>query len=115
MFIISLAISDHLDNQSFLGVPLKTLCRLGAKDAGSIQEGQVHRLVLPIVLHLGFLHIVNNSVFLLVIGSLFEVIVLPFRFLLIYVVSGIGGNLLSALSSNYLAAGNLLFLIFFRS
>mmetsp|Transcript_2537 Transcript_2537/g.2994 ORF Transcript_2537/g.2994 Transcript_2537/m.2994 type:complete len:243 (-) Transcript_2537:64-792(-) len=105
MFIISLAISDELDNDYFLGVPTHTLCRLGAKDADLIQNGEVHRFILPVILHLGFVHLVQNSVFLLIIGSMFEVIVQPLRFIAVYLVAGIGGNLLSSLASDSLAAG----------
>ena len=104
-----MVLTDGFDNQVFLGIKIETLCKLGAKDAELMQQGEVHRFILPIILHLGFLHIVNNSVFLLVIGSIFEVIVQPVRFLAIYIVSGIGGNLLSALISNSLSAGKLLF------
>lgn len=72
-----------------------------------MHNGQVHRFVLPIILHVGFLHIVNNTVFLLIIGSFFEVLVEPLRFAIIYLVSGIGGVLLSALVNDQLAVGKL--------
>ncbi len=107
MFIVSLAIAGELNDDMFLGVPTRTLCQLGAKDADLIQSGQIHRFVLPIILHLGFLHIVNNTVFLLVIGSIYEVLIGPLRFLGVYIIAGIGGNLLSALANDSIAAGKL--------
>mmetsp|Transcript_3846 Transcript_3846/g.3594 ORF Transcript_3846/g.3594 Transcript_3846/m.3594 type:complete len:140 (+) Transcript_3846:277-696(+) len=105
MFIISIIMTDGFTDDAFLGIKAKTLCKLGAKDVDLIQQGQIHRFVLPIILHVGFLHIVNNSVFLLVIGSIYEVLIGPLRFLAVYIVAGIGGNLLSALSNDTISAG----------
>lgn len=105
MFIISTIMTDGFTEDAFLGIRPQTLCKLGAKDVELIQQGQVHRFVLPIILHVGFLHIVNNSVFLLVIGSIYEVLIGPLRFLSVYIVAGIGGNLLSALSDDTISAG----------
>ena len=57
------------------------------------------------VLHGGFLHILQNVVFQLIIGSFFELIVGPLRFLAIYIVSGIGGVLMSALIDDNISVG----------
>mmetsp|Transcript_29455 Transcript_29455/g.33738 ORF Transcript_29455/g.33738 Transcript_29455/m.33738 type:complete len:93 (+) Transcript_29455:430-708(+) len=57
------------------------------------------------VLHVGFLHILQNCVFQLIIGSMFEIIVGPLRFLAIYIVSGIGGILMSALIDDKISVG----------
>ena len=57
------------------------------------------------VLHGGFLHILQNVVFQLIIGSFFELIVGPLRFLAIYIVSGIGGVLMSALINDEISVG----------
>ena len=112
MFIISVVMTDGFTDDAFLGIRARTLCKLGAKDVYLIQRGQVHRFVLPIILHVGFLHIVNNSVFLLVIGSIYEVLIGPLRFLSVYIVSGIGGNLLSSLANDNISAGKSLFFIY---
>ena len=57
------------------------------------------------VLHGGFLHILQNVVFQLIIGSFFELIVGPLRFLTIYIISGIGGVLMSALINDEISVG----------
>jgi len=105
MFIISLAKSNGLNNNYFLGIQVDTLCSLGAKDSYKLYNGQVFRFLTPMVLHVGFLHILQNSIFQLIIGSFFEIIVGPLRFLGIYVVSGIGGILMTALINDKISVG----------
>ena len=105
MFIISLAKSKGLNNDYFLGIQVDTLCSLGAKDSYKLYNGQIFRFLTPMVLHVGFLHILQNSIFQLIIGSFFEIIVGPLRFLGIYVVSGIGGILMTALINDKISVG----------
>lgn len=105
MFIVSLALTDGLDNDYFLGIQFRTLCRLGAKDAFLLRHGQIHRWITPAVLHAGFMHILQNNIFLLIIGSLFEIMVQPLRFFIIYVLSAVGGILMSALVDDKVSVG----------
>jgi len=105
MFLVSMAMTDGFDDGSFLGIEVKTLCKLGAKDSAFLHSGQIWRFISPVVLHAGFMHIVQNNVFLLIIGSLFEIIVGPIRFLLIYVFAGVGGVLMSALIDDKISVG----------
>lgn len=105
MFIISIADSDELNDDYFLGINVKTLCKLGAKDSRYLHQGQIYRWVTPMVLHTGFLHILQNMVFQMIIGSLFEIIVGPLKFFGVYIVSGIGGVLMSALINDNISVG----------
>jgi rhomboid protease GluP len=57
------------------------------------------------VLHGSFLHILQNVVFQMIIGSFFEIIVGPVRFLAVYILSGIGGVLMSALINDKISVG----------
>lgn len=74
--------------------------QLGANSAPLIRQGQVYRLLAPIFLHVNFLHFFGNmlAIFLFVtrIEHSFGVI----RTILIYLLSGIGGNIFSALNDS---------------
>lgn len=105
MYIISLAMTNGLNDDSFLGIQIETLCKLGAKDSDLLHRGQIYRFIAPVVLHTGFLHIVSNSVFLLIFGSILEICTGPLRFFIIYIISGIGGVLMSALIDDKVSVG----------
>ena len=47
-------------------------------------------------LHFGFQHLMNNMVILVLVGWNLELEIGKIRFLLIYILSGLGGNILSA-------------------
>ena len=51
------------------------------------------------------MHILQNVVFQLIIGTFFEVIVGPIRFFAIYVLSGVGGILMGALINDQISVG----------
>lgn len=59
-------------------------------------EGEYYRLFSSMFMHFGFEHLVNNMVMLLVIGFTLEREIGTIKFLIIYLLSGLGGNLLSA-------------------
>lgn len=105
MFIIELATTDGLDDREFLGIKTLTLCRLGAKDSYLLKDGQIHRWILPTVLHTGFLHILYNCVFQLLLGTLMEALIGPVKVFFLYIAAGIGGNLMSALANDSISAG----------
>ena len=105
MFIASLAKSNGLSNDDFLGIKTQTLWDLGAKDSYKLHSGQVQRWILPMVLHGGFLHLLMNCVIQLIIGSLFEVILGPLRVMIIYILSGLGGILMGALINDNVSVG----------
>lgn len=58
--------------------------------------GEYYRLFSSMFMHFGFDHLVNNMVMLLVIGFTLEREIGTIKFLIIYLLSGLGGNLLSA-------------------
>lgn len=60
-----------------------------------MEQGEYYRLFTSIFLHFGFSHLLNNMVTLVIMGRYLEPLVGKVRFLLIYLLSGLGGNLLS--------------------
>lgn len=68
----------------------------GAMYAPSVfVHGEYYRLFTSIFLHFGFTHLMNNMVSLIILGNYLEPAVGKVRFAIIYIVSGLGGNLLS--------------------
>lgn len=59
------------------------------------QNGEYWRLITAVFLHFGMRHLVNNMFMLGYMGSWLEKAMGHVRFLILYLVSGIGGNLLS--------------------
>ncbi|UQS82562.1 rhomboid family intramembrane serine protease [Bombilactobacillus folatiphilus] len=84
-----------------------TLIDAGAKVNQLVQMGQWWRLLTPIFVHIGWSHLLINSLTLYFVGILLERVYGAWRFLLIYLLSGLGGNLMSfAFGSNFsVAAG----------
>jgi len=68
---------------------------IGGKINPLIMQGQVWRLITPIFLHGSILHISFNMYALYVIGSRLEKYYGHIRFLLLYLLSGFAGNVLS--------------------
>ena len=62
-----------------------------------IQNGEVYRLFTSMFLHFGIEHLVNNMMVLFVLGSRLERVIGKIRFLLIYLLGGIAGNVVSLL------------------
>jgi membrane associated rhomboid family serine protease len=75
-----------------------TLQYCGGKSTGLIQKGQIWRLITPVFLHGGLLHLVMNTLFTLQLGFTLELRWGIRRFIAVYFVAGLGGNLLSALA-----------------
>ncbi|MFT8491781.1 MAG: rhomboid family intramembrane serine protease [Liquorilactobacillus satsumensis] len=85
---------------------ISILVAFGAKVNSLILAGQWWRLVTPMFLHIGFEHLILNMVTLYFIGSQLELILGHGRFLLVYFISGIMGNIASfAFNPNALSAG----------
>jgi membrane associated rhomboid family serine protease len=70
-----------------------TLISLGANVPALVLAGEVWRLLTPVFLHGGALHLLMNSWALLAVGPLVEELYGPRKFLFFYVVAGIGGSL----------------------
>lgn len=60
-----------------------------------LQQGEIFRMVTSIFLHFGMSHLANNMLVLFVLGGRLERVTGKIKFLLIYFIGGIGGNLLS--------------------
>lgn len=68
-----------------------TLIAFGAKTNGLLRNGEWFRLVTPIFIHAGLLHLLLNSYALWVVGTQVEKLYGSARFLAIYLLSGVGG------------------------
>lgn len=72
-----------------------------------VSAGQWWRLFTAQFLHIGLMHLVSNVVFIYYLGQLLEQLFGHWRFLTLYLLAGIGGNLLSLAcgSDNTISAG----------
>jgi rhomboid protease GluP len=77
------------------GFTIINLVDLGGLVPAYISErDEYYRLILPMFLHGGFFHFFMNSYFLFYIGSFVEKILGSHKYLFIYLLSGIGSNVL---------------------
>ena len=81
------------------------LYRWGAKYGPAIADGEWWRLVLPIFMHIGFFHLLTNSIGLLIFGSMTERAFGSVPYLAIYLAAGVLGNVGSFVLSPALGAG----------
>lgn len=61
-----------------------------------IEKGEYYRIFTSMFLHFGFDHLLNNMVILAAIGWNLEYEIGQLKFMILYLFSGLGGNLLSA-------------------
>jgi membrane associated rhomboid family serine protease len=90
----------------FGGINGDVLWRLGASRALPVNLIQPWRFVMAIFLHGTLMHIAFNMFVLMDIGSQVEEMYGSARFLFIYVVTGIGGFLLSSLAGHFSVGGS---------
>jgi rhomboid protease GluP len=69
--------------------------RFGSKENDLIRAGEIWRFVTPIFLHGSVLHLVMNGVFLYWFGTQIEMLYGARKYLILFIVSGIVGNLFS--------------------
>ena len=81
------------------------LVRFGAKVNPLILRGEYWRLVTPIFIHLSLTHILFNGITLYYVGSMVERTFGHFRLLVLFMVSGITGDVFSFAFSPVLSAG----------
>ena len=84
------------------------LMKMGAMKNDAVVIGnQWWRLFTAQFLHMGIMHLVSNAVMIYYLGMYMETIIGHWRFLIIYLLSGIGGNLLSLAwgNDNAISAG----------
>lgn len=72
------------------------LLRFGALQSSLVKAGEWWRLITPVFVHIGFAHILINSITLYFIGIYIEQLFGHWRMLVIYFLSALTGNLLSA-------------------
>jgi len=98
-FIVELSVGGVDSQNRSIGPPSSTLLLLGAKSSYLIKrEYQLWRLVVPLIMHAGFLHIFMNLFIQVMVCMGYEKNWKWYRVLPIYLVSGIGGNLLSCVA-----------------
>lgn len=82
------------------------LIEFGAEYNPLIKVGQIWRLITPIFIHIGYQHLILNMIVLYFLGSIIEKNYGHFRYLFIFLVSGIVGNLFSFAFENGVSAGS---------
>ncbi|MCA9665807.1 MAG: rhomboid family intramembrane serine protease, partial [Myxococcales bacterium] len=78
------------------GISLPVLIRFGGIVPEALAQGQIWRLVTPVFLHGGLLHVLFNCLWLVSLGPLIEHHYGRGRFIVLYVASGVAGFALSA-------------------
>lgn len=81
------------------------LVRFGAKDSALIWQGQYWRLLAPVFLHAGFVHLAANSYALWQLGRLVELLYGPYRMLAVYLSAGILATTASLIASPAISVG----------
>ncbi|NDE14721.1 rhomboid family intramembrane serine protease [bacterium] len=83
----------------------EVLLEFGAKDPVGLVQGEFWRFLTPVFVHIGMIHFFFNSMGLYYIGYQLERILGTRWFLIVYLGSGIFGNIASAVSSVAMSAG----------
>ncbi len=84
---------------------LSTLIKFGAKYNTAILEGDWWRFITPMFLHIGFLHLLMNTLALYYLGISVERIYGTWRFLILYFAAGITGGVASFAFTTQVSAG----------
>ncbi len=83
----------------------ETLLQFGAKYNPAIMDGEWWRIFTSMFLHIGLIHFLSNMLFLYYFGSLAERIYGSTRFVIIYLLAGIGGGIASFAFVTNISAG----------
>ena len=94
MLIYALMLVQAGDHE-FGGFSTHTLVQAGALYAPLVREGQIWRMLTAMFIHLSPIHILMNMVALFQVGPLLERYFGRARFVLLYVLAGLGGSALS--------------------
>ena len=94
-------------NKKIIEFDPQALADLGGNTLYYIKSGEIWRLITAAFLHTGIIHLIVNMYSLAILGSQVETFIGKFKFLFIYLVSAIAGNLLSVvfLGSNVVSVG----------
>lgn len=93
------------ESDSFVMPTSEVLIKFGAKDPVSLAQGELWRYITPLFVHIGLIHYAFNTWALYVIGYQIEAILRGRVFLLLYLASGVCGNIASAVFSVSTSAG----------
>ena len=107
LFLVSLMATARLQGGFSLlgGIDGHVLLRLGARESHLIFAGQIWRLVVPIFLHGGLLHIAMNSWVLMDLGPQLEEVYGSARYFFLYIATGIFSFIVSTAWSIFLWGG----------
>ena len=83
----------------------EVLLIFGASYGPYLRRGEYWRLIMPMFLHIGWLHLLVNAYALFILGPILERVYGYGRFATLYVATGVGSSLLSMSLSNNIAAG----------
>ena len=86
-------------NGNFLNFSATSLAVLGGNNLLLVQNGEVWRILTGAFLHVGLIHLVVNMYSLAILGTQVETFIGKWKFLFIYIISAISGNLLSLVFS----------------
>lgn len=90
LLMVGVAGGSYLNNILYMN-DVGTLIAFGAKTNQLLREGELFRLITPVFIHGGLLHLASNSYAIWMIGPLVEKLYGPARFFLIYLLAGMGG------------------------
>lgn len=95
MYLITLGYGYYLNKKGFAYGYNTALVMLGANNLALFKAGEYYRILASIFLHGSLWHLIINMYSLWIIGSQVENFVGKYKFLAIYLLSGLMGNLLS--------------------
>ncbi len=84
---------------------VSTLVYFGANYGAAVRNGEYYRLLTSAFVHIGLLHFIMNNYALYIIGAQIESFLGRFKYIVVYLLSAIMGNLLSIVFSEYISAG----------
>ena len=109
LYVAMVVYSMGLGNSgAFMNLDLRTLYQFGAKFQESVRQGEWWRLATAGFLHGGLMHIGMNSWVLYDLGTQVEEIYGTSRYVVFYLLSNVGGFLLSTYWSSALSVGAVL-------
>ncbi len=100
MVILLVLMEIHSSSQN-----TATLILFGAKFNPFIQGGQFWRFLTPIFLHIGLVHLIMNGLIIYYLGSDLERIYGHWKYALIFLMSGLMGNIFSFAFNDAVSAG----------
>lgn len=99
MYLVSIIMSKNLNPNAI------SLVLLGALNKGLVRTGEIYRIITYAFLHGSLIHILTNMYSLFVIGPQIESKFGKLKYILIYLISAIGGALLSIGFSDTISIG----------